>query len=258
MTHVIDLNCDLGEYDDVSSDRKDAAIMPFISSCNVACGAHAGNLKVIDHTTSMALANNVKVGAHPSFPDRANFGRQVMHLKPHELKLHVEEQIRVVKSAVEAQGGQLSHVKPHGALYNQAALNYELSVLLLETVANLDDKLSFYGLAHSMTAKAATEMGLNFVAEGFVDRGYTAQRTLVDRSAVGALIADPIMMLKRAIQMIQVGEIEAVTGQRLKLSIQTLCLHGDHKNAAAAAKILYAGLKQAGILIQSSQPSCQA
>jgi len=249
----IDLNCDLGEYDKLSQGTNDEAIMTRISSCNIACGAHAGNQQVIDHTIALAIANQVNIGAHPSYPDRLNFGRQVMHLPAKELHPILRDQITTIHISAQAQGGCLSHVKPHGALYNQAAIDLDLALLLAESIAEFDQSLLFYGLAHSTMAQAAKQVGVGFVAEGFADRGYTAARNLQPRGETGALIDDVELMLKRVLGLLQTGQIETVEGASVDLIIDTLCLHGDHVNAMQTAQFLSQGLQQAGFSIQAPQ-----
>ncbi len=250
MIRTIDLNCDLGEYDLLEDGGQDAAIMPFISSCNVACGQHAGNAAVIAHTVKLAMANQVNVGAHPSYPDRANFGRTVMGMSEVDLQNTFLEQITVVHEAVNRQNGCLTHVKPHGALYNQAARDKDLSLMLIETAKRFDTNLMFYGLAHSATALAAEQLGVKFVAEGFADRGYTMDKTLQPRTEPGALITNPIDMLQRVLTMMRTGQIEAVNGESIQLCIESLCIHGDHNNAVQTAQVLNQGLLDAGFRLR--------
>jgi UPF0271 protein len=251
METCIDLNCDLGEYDLLSQGKNDTAIMPFISSCNIAAGVHAGNQAVIEQTVDLALKHQVNIGAHPSYPDRENFGRKVMIMPAMELKPIFKAQIQLVKAVAEQQGGQLSHVKPHGALYNQAAIDFDLAQVLMETVAEIDSKLMFYGLAHSAMEQAAIQSGLKFIAEGFADRAYTHERTLAPRTESGAVIDDPIVMLNRVLQMLKQQTITTTDGVVIKLNIKTLCLHGDHKNSVQTAQVLSQGLKQAGFNVQA-------
>lgn len=247
----IDLNCDLGEYDKLSQGHNDAVIMPFISSCNIACGYHAGNQSVITHTVSLALKNKVNIGAHPSYPDRENFGRMAMQMSAKDLKPIIIKQIQQVKLAAENQGGRLSHVKPHGALYNQAANDLALACVLLEAVSEVDSSLMFMGLAHSEMEQAAREFGVQFIAEGFVDRAYTQAGKLVPRTEAGAVIKDPNLMLKRVLQMLKEHCVEAVSGEKISLQLQTLCLHGDHEDAIQTAQMINQGLKKAGFSIRA-------
>ncbi|WP_223789390.1 5-oxoprolinase subunit PxpA [Marinicella meishanensis] len=251
MSHVIDLNCDLGEYASLADGQVDAAIMPHISSCNVACGGHAGNQAVMAQTMRWALQHGVQIGAHPGYPDRVNFGREPMSMSPRELQQAMQQQLSLAQAVAAATGATIRHIKPHGALYNQAAEDLTLALKLMTWVAVIDDRWLFYGLAHSAMAEAAAQVGLRFVAEGFADRGYTARRTLQPRDQAGALISEPAAMLQRAIDLAQQSPVAAVSGERLDLRVETLCLHGDHPGAAASAERLHQGLVAAGIAIRA-------
>ena len=251
MRNTIDLNCDLGEYDELSDGVVDAAIMPHISSCNVACGGHAGNQAVMAQTMQWAVQHGVQVGAHPGYPDRANFGRQPLTMRTAELRAAFQDQLSLARTVATANGATIHHVKPHGALYNQAAADMDLAMNLLEWVADFDDSWLFYGLADSAMAEAANQTGVRFVAEGFADRGYTTNRTLQPRDQAGAVIADGSEMLRRAIDLVQHERIQSVTGEIVEISVDTLCLHGDHPGAAATAQNLSQGLTAAGIRVQA-------
>jgi len=251
MNLSVDLNCDLAEYEELTQGAKDAAIMPFISSCNIACGAHAGNQQVIDHTVALAVSNQVNIGAHPSYPDRTHFGRKMMYLPAKELKPMLQEQITVVQASAQFEGTELSHVKPHGALYNQAAVDLDLAILMAEVVAEIDRDLMLYGLAHSTMARAATEVGVQFVAEGFVDRAYTVSKTLQPRGEIGAVINDVNVMLHRVMGLIQSKQLEAVSGEIIEVNVDTLCLHGDHEGSLKTAKTIHQGLLNTGIEIKA-------
>ena len=246
MKTSIDLNCDMAEYDAITQGANDAVIMRFVSSCNIACGAHAGNQKIIDHTVSLAVSNQVNIGAHPSYPDRINFGRQMMSIPHKELKPILRDQILSVKESVESQGSYLSHIKPHGALYNQAAVDLNLAILLTETVAEIDPKVMFYGLAHSAMTQAAKTVGIVFVAEGFADRAYTTSRTLQPRNEKGAVISDVDTVLERVLNLLKTGQMKSNSFETIELNIDTLCLHGDHEGAVHTAKTLHQGLLAAG------------
>ncbi|MCB1582301.1 MAG: 5-oxoprolinase subunit PxpA [Marinicella sp.] len=248
--HCIDLNCDLGEYEFPEQGDNDAAIMPFISSCNIACGGHAGNTEVMAQTIRLAKAHQVAIGAHPSYPDRENFGRRPMDIPHRELKASIRDQILLLVDRANQQQISLNHVKPHGALYNQAAEDLPLATLLVETVAEIDNKLMFFGLAHSAMATAAEQVGVRFVAEAFADRAYTAHRTLVPRSQVGAVINDPDTMLSQILHMVRGQPIQAISGEWLEIQAQTICLHGDHPGSAITAKYLNDGLLAQDIRIQ--------
>lgn len=249
----IDLNCDLGEYEQLSQGHNDAAIMAYISSCNIACGGHAGNQAVIEHTINLAINHGVNIGAHPAYPDRANFGRKAVNMPVKALQSTVLEQVQAIKSAAEAQGGKLSHVKPHGALYNQAAADLQLALVLMETVAEVDSKALVYGLAGSKMQQAADQVGVQFVAEGFADRAYTQAATLVPRTEPGAVITDVSVMCKQVLQVMKKQCVVAITGDVIPMQIDTLCLHGDHPKAIQTAQFISQALQQAGFKIQAPQ-----
>ncbi|TDR19441.1 LamB/YcsF family protein [Marinicella litoralis] len=251
MSLQIDLNCDLGEYDDAKEWQHDADIMPYISSCNIACGAHAGNPAVMAKTIEMAKANKVQIGAHPSFPDRENFGRSKMDFSISRLKPIVVEQIQCLQSLVIAQGAKLTHIKPHGALYNQAATDQSLACLLAEITAEFDQPLSFYGLANSAMQAACQQYGVRFVPEGFADRSYTADGLLLARDKKGAIINDMACMKQRVITMIKQHTVTSVDGIDVPLYLETLCIHGDHLNSIQTAQSLHHALKRAGIAVKA-------
>lgn len=251
MSRVIDLNCDLGEYDDLADGAVDAAIMPHISSCNVACGGHAGNRQVMAQTMQWAMQHAVQIGAHPGYPDRTHFGRRPMSLSTADLRSSFQEQLALAQTVAQQTGATIHHVKPHGALYNQAAVDLDLALNLLHWVADFDETWLFYGLAHSAMAEAAAQVGVRFVAEGFADRGYTSAKTLQPRDQAGALISAWPVMLQRAIDLAHRSPIQSVDGEAIDLAVDTLCLHGDHPGAATTALHLHQGLMAAGIDIQA-------
>lgn len=255
MHYTIDLNCDLGEYEAKSDDANDAGIMPFISSCNIACGAHAGNQQVIERTIELAIKNQVSMGAHPSYPDKANFGRKKIDISAQDLRQSIRNQILAVKTAVETHGKPLAHIKPHGALYNQAAVDFELAVLLCEVVAEIDQQLLFFGLAHSLMAEAAATVGLSFVAEAFADRAYALDKTLVPRNQSGAVITDNKVMADRVLNLVRKQAVQSIDGNWIDLKAATICLHGDHQNSIHTAQFLNSILFESGTAIKSpNQP----
>lgn len=247
----IDLNCDLGEYEGLNEGVSDSRIMPFISSCNIACGAHAGNEAVIQQTIQCAIKHQVSMGAHPSYPDRERFGRQVMAISHQDLEKTLKQQIIFVKTAIEVNGVSMQHVKLHGALYNQAAIDESLAQLIVQVVASIDENLFVYGLAHSKMACAAKERGLKFIAEGFADRAYTNEKTLVPRNQPGACIESFDAQLQQVLRLLNEGQVMSASGQVIPLKVGTICLHGDHDHAIQTAQILSQGIKKAGFKIKS-------
>ena len=246
----VDLNCDLGEYDDPAHDENDAAIMPHISSCNIACGAHAGNQSVIEHTVGLARQHGVRMGAHPGYPDRDHFGRVSMELSADALRDSLLEQINRVRTAVEQAGERLQHIKLHGALYNEAAADPTLARHLVSWMRSVSADVLIFGLAHSAMSDACDELGMRFVAEGFADRAYQANQQLVPRNQPGAVIEDPERIIRQATDMISQQSIQAISGESIQLKVDTLCLHGDHPQAVQQASRLNQALRAAGINIR--------
>lgn len=234
----IDLNCDLGE-----GIGNDEAIMPYITSANIASGFHAGDEQTMCETVRLAKRFGVNVGAHPGWKDRENFGRREMSVPAEEVEALVWEQIRALAEIAKAEGVELTHVKPHGALYNQAAGNGTLAEAIVRAVKRVSVELVLVGLAGSALCEAGVELGLRVAAEGFPDRGYNPDGTLMSRSQAGALIESPGEVAKNALKLINDGILfaEKIVG------VDTLCLHGDHPNAAQNAKLLRGILIRNGI-----------
>lgn len=229
----IDLNCDLGEGMD-----NDEAIMPYITSANIACGFHAGDEQIMRETVRLAKRFGVNVGAHPSWNDRGNFGRKEMDASPAEAEKLVIEQIKILALIAKEEGAELTHVKPHGALYNQSARDGQLANAIARAVKTSSVDLILVGLANSRSLEAGWELGIRVAAEGFPDRGYNSDGSLMSRSLPGALIESPEEVAKHAIELVKTGKMD------------TLCLHGDHPNAAANAKMLREVLKKNGIEVR--------
>lgn len=242
----VDLNADLGE-----GAPDDAELLALVSSANIACGWHAGDPRLMQATVTAALARGVAIGAHPSYPDRENFGRSEMQLRPDEVRADLIYQIGALDALVKAQGGRLHHVKPHGALYNQAARDPALADAVAAAVLDVDPGLALYGLAGSELLRAAQRAGLRPVAEVFADRGYRADGSLVPRSQPGALIHDTDEAVARTLRMVREGVVQAVTGETVALQAQTVCLHGDGPHALAFARALRAALTEAGVQLRA-------
>lgn len=230
---VVDLNADLGE-----GCGSDAALLLLVSSANIACGSHAGDAQTMRDCVREALKNGVAIGAHPSFPDRENFGRTAMHLPPETVYAHMLYQIGALQAIARAEGGQLCHVKPHGMLYNQAAKEVALADAIARAVYSVDPGLILVGLAGSELIRAAERHGLVAREEVFADRGYQADGSLVPRTEPGALIADEEQALAQTLEMVQHGRVKSVTGEWAQVRAQTVCLHGDGEHALAFARRL--------------------
>lgn len=226
----IDLNCDLGE--DVGNDE---TIMPHITSANIACGFHAGDEHTMRETLRLAKRFGVNAGAHPSWNDRENFGRKEMTVSPQETGKLVIEQIQALVAIAKEEGVTLTHVKPHGALYNQSAKDIELATAIARAVKSISVDLILVGLAGSRSIEAGRAVGLRVAAEGFPDRGYNADGSLMSRLLPGAVIESPKEVARHAIELVKTARMD------------TLCLHGDHPNAAENAKMLREVLEKNGV-----------
>jgi UPF0271 protein len=239
----MDLNADLGEGMD------DDAILPFLSSANVACGLHAGGPAVMERTVGLALDRGVRVGAHPSYADRENFGRTEMQLPAAEVRALVLYQVAALDGFVRCRGGTLTHVKAHGALYNQAARDPALARALAEAVRSYRGDLVLVGLAGSAQLTAARAVGLRAAGEAFADRRYLPDGSLMPRSRPGAVLHDAVEVAEQALRIAREGVAIATDGSRVGIAAETLCLHGDTPGAVQMARAVRERLESAGIAI---------
>lgn len=241
----IDLNCDMGE-----GIGNDAAIMPYISSANIACGYHAGNQATMNATVELAITHNVAIGAHPGFKDKANFGRTEQLLSTAALYDLVTTQVYAMYIICKHKGAVLRHVKPHGALYNMAAASQPMSAIIAQAVKDVDDSLCLYGLSNSYLLSEATAAGLRTAAEVFADRTYQDDGALTPRKQPGALITSEAAALAQVLQMVQQQTVTTTTGKVVPISADTICLHGDGKHAAAFAKLINQTLTDHQLIIR--------
>ena len=218
---TIDLNCDMGELEDVA---QEAALMEYITSANIACGGHAGDEATMERTARLALARGVRIGAHPGYPDRANFGRVEMAMSPAAIEDTVREQIERLERVVAKLGGQIAHVKAHGALYNVAARDEAVARATGAAVAGWNARATVFGLAGSLALDVWREMGLPVAAEAFADRRYEPDGSLRPRKFADALITDPAEAAAQALQFASEGKV------------QTICVHGDTPGAVGILK----------------------
>jgi UPF0271 protein len=247
----IDLNCDMGESFGAWTMGRDAELMDYVSSVNIACGFHAGDASVIRKTIETAIVKNVAVGAHPSFPDLQGFGRREMKMPATEVFDIVLYQVAALKGMCEAFGGKLRHVKPHGALYNQAARDKNLAEAIAKAVKAIDENLVFYGLANSFLVSEAERIGLKTASEVFADRTYQADGTLTTRSQSNALIESVKKSCEQVLEMITAQTVTAVTGERVTLRADTVCIHGDGAQALEFAREVKRSLEENGVLIHT-------
>lgn len=220
----IDLNCDLGE-----GLNNEHLIMPLISSCNISCGAHAGSVATIDKVIALALKHDVKIGAHPSFPDRENFGREVMKLSETELIRSLVLQLRLFKERATLQGVKVHHVKPHGALYNLIAVNSAKALVVVKAIQEVFNDVKLYVPYNSRIESIAHVNGIDIVYEAFADRNYTEDLKLVSRALPYAIIEEPDIIVERVKRMVEKGQVRTVKDTIQDIKAETFCVHGDHK-----------------------------
>lgn len=245
----IDLNCDMGE-----GMSNDAALMPLISSANIACGFHAGDEDTMRRTIELALQHNVSIGAHPGFPDRENFGRTEMDFPEEDIISIVSEQVYQLLDLVFAMGGKLKHVKPHGALYNMSARNYSLAAAIANAVYEIDDQLVLFGLSGSASIQAAKDIGLKVANEVFADRTYQDDGSLTPRKQSNALITNNTESEKQVLQMILKKEVTSINRKPVPIQADTICIHGDGEQAVSFAQQIKRLLHENQIDLRSFHP----
>ena len=242
----IDLNCDLGE-----GFPNDALLYPFISSANIACGYHAGDLDCITTAIDFCIAHNVAIGAHPGFDDKENFGRKEMKLTAERLQDLVMHEILVVRFSAMKMGKQLHHVKLHGAMYNMAAKDKAMALTVADAIYRVDSKLMVYGLSGSYLISEAKALGLPTCSEVFADRTYQTDGSLTPRNEYNALITCSEIAIKQVLQMVQQQTVTCVDGTVIPIVAETICLHGDGDHAVAFAKQINETLKLYNIEIKA-------
>ncbi len=234
-----DFNCDMGE-----GLGNDAALMPFISSANIACGFHAGSGDTINRTIDLAIKYGVHVGAHPSFRDKENFGRKEMQLSYDKIYALVMEQLIRVDLIAREKGVVMHHVKPHGALYNMAAKDPKLARTIATAVQDFNEELILYGLSGSCMISEAMAIGLQAYNEVFADRTYNDDGSLTSRTLPGALIQQVDVAVQQVMQFITEGTVTSMNGKKIAVEVDTICLHGDHAHALEFAKAIFSRLKR--------------
>lgn len=247
MTLRIDLNSDMGESFGVWKLGNDEAILPFVSSANIACGFHGGDPATMRKTVAAALKNGVALGAHPGLPDLQGFGRRNMAITDQEAYDMMVVQIGALAGVAASQGAKLRHVKAHGQLYNMSVKDEGLARALAQATYDVDKDLIFFGLAGSKMLDIAESIGLRAASEVFGDRTYSPDGTLSPRNKPGAMIEDVNVSIKQVLQMVQQGTITAVDGSTIHVRADTLCIHGDQPGAAAFAQAIRDALLAAGI-----------
>jgi UPF0271 protein len=243
---TIDINCDLGE-----GMGNDALIMPFISSANIACGYHAGDENTMKQTAELCKKHNVAMGVHPSYPDRENFGRTDVRLPPEEVYELVIKQIKLLEEIAKSTGSELKHVKPHGALYNMAARGMQIAAIVSLAVKDVNKKLVLYGLSGSHLIKEGKNIGLKTASEVFADRTYQDDGSLTPRHKPEALIEDVNNAVAQVLQMVNEGTVTTISGKKIPIIAETVCIHGDGPHAVEFAKAIYEALKGNNIAIKA-------
>lgn len=247
----IDLNCDMGEGFGAWAPRADEELMPLVSSANVACGFHASDPRIMRRTVRLAREHGVAVGAHPSFPDLVGFGRRFVAATPDEVRDDVVYQVGALLGFCRAEQVPLTHVKPHGALYNAAARDPALAAAIAEAVHAVDPSLWLVALAGSTLAEAGRAAGLRCVEEAFADRGYAPDGTLLPRDRPGALVKDPAEVAERVSRLAREGLIRACDGTELRAGAGTVCVHGDTPGAVDLARAIRERLARDGVEVRS-------
>jgi len=241
---TIDLNADVGE-----GVGDDAALVPLITSANIACGAHAGDLQTMRQTVGLAVRHGVAVGAHPGYRDREHFGRRPMQLPPRQLISLVLDQVGALDTIAADAGTHVVHVKPHGALYNQAEIDDQVAATLVAAMRAYPRLVRLVGRAGSALERAARSAGLPFVPEAFADRRYRRDGSLAPRSEPGSVLEDPEAVAAQVRRLVETGELEADDGSRVRVAFETLCLHGDTPGAARLAKRVRRLLAELGVAV---------
>ena len=233
---MIDVNSDVGEFPHLLEDGTYYQLMDYITSINIACGGHAGDYNLMKAMIRMGIEKNVTIGAHPGYPDKENFGRKIMVMNPPDIMDTIMKQIENLFEIAAAEKTELQHVKPHGALYNQAAKSSTIAHAIGLAVKKIDPQLTIVGLSDSLMIDTWKEMGLNVAGEAFADRAYEADGSLRNRELENALITNPTQAAKQAMMIIKSGEIISMDGNILSINAQTICIHSDTPNALAIAK----------------------
>lgn len=241
---TIDINCDVGEG--VGNEME---LMPMISSCSVACGGHAGDSDTIKETILLASLHQVHIGAHPSYPDKENFGRKAMHMPFDELQQSIEKQINAVHTELRKSVATMNHIKAHGALYNRAAVDAETAQCLINAVKNTTKDVWLYVPYGSVLAKMALEQGLRVRYEAFIDRNYNNDLTLVARDHPDAVITEAKKVVEHLLRMVTRHKVKTLEGEKVDIKAKTYCIHGDNPNAIRILHYLSKKLPSYGIKI---------
>ncbi|MBC3759626.1 5-oxoprolinase subunit PxpA [Hyunsoonleella sp. SJ7] len=241
---IIDINADVGE-----GIGNESQLMPYISSCNIACGGHAGDHRTMQKIVKLAKDHGVKIGAHPSFPDKDNFGRVPMEMSCAALFTAIEDQMDALRHVLEVENLDLHHVKPHGALYNLAAIDSRTATCFVEAMKTIVAPVKLYVPFNSVIAKIAIENNIPIIYEAFADRNYNDDLTLVNRTEANAIIQDPDLMFEHVFRIIKDKKVKTISGALQPIEAHTFCIHGDNHNAVRLVRELFLRLKAKGIQV---------
>lgn len=244
MIKAIDINCDVGEG--VGNEH---LLMPSISSCNIACGGHFGDVDTIDKTLQLAIKNNVKIGAHPSFPDTENFGRKLMQMSAEDFTKSIQNQLDLFLERLTFFDVKLHHIKPHGALYNAIAVDEKLANLFIKSTKKYLKYSFLYVPYNSVIENVAVKNKINIKYEAFADRNYNDDLSLVSRTNKNALLVDEKEVLNHVLYMIKNEKVKTISGLEKAIKIDTFCIHGDTRNAVEIVKYLHQNLEKLGFKI---------
>ena len=242
---TIDINADVGE-----GIGNESALMPYLSSCNIACGGHAGDLETMTKVVKLAKVNRVKIGAHPSFPDKVNFGRVDMKLSGADLYTSLKQQIKALQSVLHAEDEQLHHIKPHGALYNLAAKDEETAKVIIEVIKSMALPMKLYAPYKSIIAELAHSENIDVTFEAFADRNYNEDLSLVSRGNEKALLSGKDEVLQHVLSMVKYEKVKTISGVGVPLKASTFCVHGDAINVLEILRFLNTKLPENGIKIE--------
>ena len=246
---TIDINCDLGEGSTLLDGDNDALLMPFLSSCNIACGGHAGNSKTVDYAIKNALQHQLKIGAHPGYADLENFGRKSLSLSADEVVASLREQLDLFVSVVNDNNATLNHIKLHGALYNDVENDADLANAIADYYFETFPDINIYGFAQGRFQTVCEDKNITFVPEGFIDRRYQTDGSLLSRTDTGAVLTQNNQCIQQALAFAKGQPIVSSTGALISPKVETICLHGDNENALTIARELHHEFANYGISV---------